>query len=456
MHLIAKIISGLTILLTSLIPGYGQGSNDLPVLTIRTDTLENGLQVVYQPDSSAGEVVVEFWMKAGVAHEQTDQFGIAHFYEHVTPYGLTGKPEKRIEFDSFLTGSNAQTLKDFTRYYLKTKPTGLSVTLEYVADRMGADATAITDRKVTYELERVLSEIDRQAKHPFWSIEGATALDQSAFGSRHPYGHSSYGTLANNQQFAVADFQSWHTRYLHPANSILFIVGNFRESEARDLVERYFARIPTGHARAPMAIPSVDHDQRNMEVHTETGSPTHYRVWVWPLPEYGHDDHPALLLTAYLLENRLKQVRPDGWSMPEDASPGVLHRTFRKGGQLVAYLPYVANSRGKRVAQQLEQVVRELLAEGFTVAELAMVKGQALEDGQKKLARLGFQSSRTELIGQGLLFAGDPAFYQKEWQQVQSASVGDIQRVMDKWLVGNAAEVIILGKLNRTEDGKNE
>jgi hypothetical protein len=158
-----------------------------------------------------------------------------------------------------------------------------------------------------------------------------------------------------------------------------------------------------------------------------------------------HTDYPELLLTAYILEKRLKQVHPDGWNMPGDTSPGVLHRTYRQGGQLIAYLPFGEDSRADKVARQLKQVVSVLLTKGFSTAELAMVKDQAAKDMQKKLDRLGFQSSRTELIGQGLLFAGDASFYQKEWQQLQSASVGDIQRVMDKWLARTASEVIING-----------
>lgn len=451
-----KIVHGICLLLPAIPLGAQNELPELPSSYIQVDTLDNGLQVVYQTDPSADEVAIEFWMKAGVAHEEADQYGLAHFYEHVTPYGLEGKPEKRVAFDSFLTGSNAQTLKDFTRYYLKTKPAGLAVTLEYAADRMASDATAITNSKVEHQRERVLSEIGRQSKHPFWSIEGATALDQAAFGSRHTYGHSGYGALANNQHFTVAQFQAWHKRYLQPENSILFIVGNFEVSEARDLVERHFAPIPKGHVQAPVAIPDINHDQRIMDVQTETGSQVHYRVLVWPLPEYGHPDHPGLLLAAYLLENRLKQVRPDGWSIPEDTSPGVLHRTYRKGGQLVAYLPHVEDSRGKRVSQQLEQVVVELLAEGFTAAELAMAKDQAGQYMQKKLARLGFQSSRTELIGQGLLFAGDPGFYQKEWKQLQAASIEDVMQTIQHWLNNDPAEVTILGKPKTAADDKNK
>lgn len=377
-HVLIIIVQGIGLLVAVIPLGAQNDFPELPGLSIRVDTLENGLQVVYQSDPSVEEVAVEFWMKAGVAHEQPDQLGIAHFYEHVTPYGLIGRPEKREVFDSFLTGSNAQTLKDFTRYYLKTKPAGLAVTLEYAADRMGAHATAITDSKVEDQRDRVLNEIGRQSKHPFWSMEGATALDRAAFGSRHPYGHSGYGTLANNRHFTVAQFQAWHNRYLQPENSILFIVGHFSEPEARELVERYFASIRSGGGQAPTAIPDIDHRQRMMEVQTATGAPAHYRVLVWPLPGYGHPDHPQLLLTAYLLENRLKQVRPDGWSIPEGASPGVLYRTYRKGGQLVAYLPYAENFRKDQVNRQLHKVVRELLAEGFTAAELAMAKDQSV------------------------------------------------------------------------------
>ncbi len=452
-----KIISTLAILLAGISGSYGQEETDqLPALPIHLDTLDNGLVVVYQPDPATDDVSVEFWMRAGTAHEEADQYGLAHFYEHVTPYGLEGKPDQRSVFDTHLTGSNAQTLKDFTRYYLKTQPAGLAVTLEYAADRMAASSDAITDSKVEHQRERVLSEIGRQSKHPFWSIEGATALDQAGFGTAHPYGHSGYGTLANNQHFTVADFQNWHTRYLHPENSILFIIGNFEEPEARILVERYFAPIPKREAQAPIAIPDIDQLQRIMEVQTASGSQVHYCVQVWGLPEYGHPDHPQLLLTAYILENRLKQVLSDGWSMPGEASPGVSYRVFRKGGQLTAYLPFAEGAREMKVSQELKNLVQDLLSQGFTAAELAMAKAQANEDMRGRLDKLGFQSSRTELIGQGLLFMDDPYFYQKEWEALRAASVIDVQQVVEKWLTNGAAEVTIFGEPKTKEKDKNK
>jgi len=433
-----------------------RAQKELPVLQIQIDTLENGLQVIYQPDSSVGEVVVEFWMKAGIAHEAPGQYGIAHFYEHVTPYGLTGKPEKRIEFDSFLTGSNAQTLKDFTRYYLKTKPAGLAVTLEYAADRMAASADAITEAKVARERKRVLREIERQSKYPFWSLEGGNGLDQATFGPNHPYGHGAYGTLDNNRQFSRADFQQWHDQYLWPENSILFLVGSFDESKAREFVQTYFETITKEVGNPPATIPEPSFTDRINKGRAQTKAGAHYSLLVWPLPEYGHRDHPAVLLTAYLLEHRLRQMQPGGWNMPAETSPGVLYRTYDKGGQLAAYVPFSKDSEGERVSQQLQEAVRGLLDKGITTAELAMAKDQAGADLRSKLDRLGFQSSRTELIGQGLLFAGDADFYRKEWRQMQGASVGDVQRVMDKWLAGTATEVVILGEPNRTEEGKNE
>ena len=138
--------------------------------------LKNGLQVLLQSDSSVDQVSVEFWLAVGIRDEPSNKYGLAHFFEHVTPYGLRGKTKEQELFKTYRTDSNAQVKKDFTRYYVKVKPEGLDLALQYTAERLTAKSIEIDNEKVESERVRVLAEIERNSKNPWWSAEGALTL----------------------------------------------------------------------------------------------------------------------------------------------------------------------------------------------------------------------------------------------------------------------------------------
>jgi len=67
---------------------------DLPTQVV---TLENGLTLVMQRDTSMPQVGVEVWVRGGAREEAEGQYGIAHLFEHNVP--LPGRfmsnPENR-------------------------------------------------------------------------------------------------------------------------------------------------------------------------------------------------------------------------------------------------------------------------------------------------------------------------------------------------------------------------
>src|SRR5215213_3240933 len=100
-------------------------------LPYRLVTLDNGLQLVMQPDSSMPQVGVEYWIRGGSREEVPGQFGIAHLFEHNVPSSgrFLGNAENRALRSRTGRGSGAGTQLDFLRFYLYTTPEGLEATL---------------------------------------------------------------------------------------------------------------------------------------------------------------------------------------------------------------------------------------------------------------------------------------------------------------------------------------
>src|SRR5215470_13623117 len=164
-------------------------------------TLKNGLQVILQPDLTQSEVAVEFWIHTGTRDEEMGKFGFAHFFEHATPYGLTKDTVLLNDFRSVRTNGNAQTRKDYTRYYVQAKASALALALKYAADRFKADTLSITDTLIERHRRNVLNEMNRQETNPFFSPGASQIREAMTFGKDYPYGHGSYGSIKENEKF---------------------------------------------------------------------------------------------------------------------------------------------------------------------------------------------------------------------------------------------------------------
>jgi hypothetical protein len=70
--------------------------------------------------------------------------------------------------------------------------------------------------------------------------------------------------------------------------------------------------------------------------------------------------------------------------------------------------------QGRPAVARLRREVATLIANGVTDAELQRAREADIEEIRQALTRLGFEDSRTELLGEGALFADDPDAYLKE------------------------------------------
>ncbi len=394
--------------------------------------LSNGLRVVLQPDPAQTEVAVEFWIHAGARDEEPGKFGLAHFFEHATPYGLTTDPEALVSFRSRRTNSNAQTRKDYTRYYVQVKPDGLEVALRYSADRLQGDLTTLTDAVIEGHRKNVLSEIDRQEPN---SLSGATASgmrEAGTFGESDPYGHSTYGTRKENEAFTKDDITRWYARYMHPENTVLFVVGRFDAESAKALIEKYFGELRKVGLRLKVEKRYFA-DTKGGSASISTPSPTNFLVITWKIPAYRSLDASSLQLLAEILDRKLKNSPEKPASIVETGSCD-LFALFERAGEFGVYCSFSASGDRAEVETFLRQTIAKIRKNGVSATELKGANARILEETRKMENQLGFIDSRTQLLGEGLLFAGDPSFYFKRLQYQSRLKPSDVGRSVRKYL----------------------
>jgi zinc protease len=119
----------------------------------------------------------------------------------------------------------------------------------------------------------------------------------------HPYRHQPIGSMADLEAASIEDVREFYRTYYVPSNATLTIVGDFDSTQAAQLVERYFGRIPPPQRAVPRDIPAEPPMTKERRVTVEES---------WPLPAVvvahhitfdGHPDSYPLHIASKILSD---------------------------------------------------------------------------------------------------------------------------------------------------------
>ncbi len=215
--------------------------------------LDNGLHVILHQDKSTPIVAVAVMYHVGSKNEKPDRTGFAHFFEHLMFEG--SENIERGEYDSYVQRAggtlNANTTYDRTYYYEILPSNQLALGLWLESERMlhaKVDQKGIeTQREVVKEERR--QRIDNQ---PYGSV-----LQESferAF-TEHPYHWPVIGYMKDLEEAQEEDYKQFYDDFYVPNNAVLSIAGDIDISEAKKLIETYFAGIPK--SKKPVYRPNI-------------------------------------------------------------------------------------------------------------------------------------------------------------------------------------------------------
>ena len=206
--------------------------------------LPNGLRVALSPDHSAPTVAIGVYYRIGFRVEPKDRTGFAHLFEHMMFQGSQnlGKMEM-IKLVQQNGGTlNGSTRFDFTNYYEIVPANKLETMLWAEADRMRG--LAVTQENLKNQQGVVGNEVKVNVLNRPYG--GFPWLDMPQYANTNWYNaHNFYGDLKDIEAATLPDVQQFFKTYYAPNNAALAIVGDFDTAEARKLVEKYFAGIPS-------------------------------------------------------------------------------------------------------------------------------------------------------------------------------------------------------------------
>ncbi len=406
--------------------------------------LDNGINVILQPTTTAPVVACNVWVGVGSADEEPPEAGLAHVHEHMLFKGTKTRGVGEIARDVESAGGhiNAFTSFDQTCYYVVLSSRYFDTGLDILSDairRSSFDADELSS-----ELEVIQEEIKRGEDSPSRVV--SRHLFETAF-TTHPYRLPVIGTSESVDSFGRENVVNFFHKHYVPQNMTVVLAGDFTEEDARARVEKYFGDFegPDYHSRPrpqepAQSAPRAWTGQREIRQN-------HLRL-AFHIPDVLHEDIPALDLLSIIL----------GYG---DASH--LEKTIQREAQLVtgifasAYTPKEAGLFILGADFQLDpdrpetapaSVLERILEEVFRFRHIHpgavdLDRARTLVESQAIYSKQTIEGLAMKL-GHYKMVAGDPGFEEEYYEALRSVSPDDIRRVARRYLTMENSSLVLL------------
>lgn len=208
--------------------------SDFKIRPFTTEKLDNGLQVMWTPDTTLPYVSLQLMIKSGSAQDPAKREGLASFTGLMLSKGTTKRAAQQIseELEQIGSGFSASVEND----YSILSASSLSFNRDELLKNFSEILLTPTFPHVEIERTRVLllGGLKKMADRPQQFIE--YLMNGFVYGS-HPYGHDPVGSFGGIKAIKKADLQHFYSQNYIPNNATLAVVGQYDDAFKRHLRE---------------------------------------------------------------------------------------------------------------------------------------------------------------------------------------------------------------------------
>jgi predicted Zn-dependent peptidase len=410
------------------------GSGDLSIPSAKA-TLANGMVVIFGEDHSIPQVAVNIAYKVGSRMEQQGRTGFAHLFEHLMFMGTRRAPIKT--FDAWMEEAggrnNAWTAEDLTDYFDIAPPTALPLLLWLEADRLRDLGHLIDKDKLDLQRDVVRNERRQSIENRPYGVE-ELELPQLVWPEGHPYHHPVIGSHEDLEAATVPDVKQFFETWYDPSNASLAIVGDFDPQRARELVDRWFAPIPSRGKPADPGAPGFSDERTTLSSVVRKTVPDNVELaqltLAWQSPRHFAPGDAELDLLASVLSSgkasRLYKALVYEQKIAQSVS--AVQQSHLLGSEFVVEATVRPGVDPAKVEKALFEQIAKVRSQEVTAEELERAKSgyeMAFVD------RLQGVPARASLLNMYQAELGDPNY---------------VQRDLDRYRRATAAELLAYGK----------
>ncbi len=409
--------------------------------------LDNGLNVVLQPQHTSPVVACNVWVGVGSADEEPHEAGLAHVHEHMLFKGTRrrGVGEIAREVESSGGHINAFTSFDQTCYYVVMSSRFFASGLDILADAIRY--SEFEAEELSRELEVIQEEIKRGNDDPNRVV--SRMLFETAYAT-HPYRLPVIGTKESVDSFDREHVLAFFKKHYRPDNMTVVLAGDFAEAEARRLVDQQFAdfespkRGPVPRTKEPEQVePRVSVGAQDIQ--------SSLLRFAFHIPEVLHPDTVALDVLGAVMgfgeASHLHRVIQRDRELVNGIYAGTY--TPKDDGLFVVGADYELED-GRDHSYLAEAVLTEVFRfREMKVTDIDLARARTLIESREIYGKQTVEGIAMKL-GQGIMVTGDPDFDAKYYAALAQVTPDDVRRVAREYLRRDNTTVCLLHPTSET------
>jgi predicted Zn-dependent peptidase len=318
---------------------------------VTREVLDTGLRLITESMPHVRSVSIGVWLTRGSRHETAEVGGIAHFVEHMLFKGTGTRSAEDIaqSIDSIGGQLDAFTAKEYASYYIKVLDEHLPTAIDLLSDivmnpRLDADDLD-KEKKVILEEIKMVEDTPDDLVHELFTQH---------FWEGHALGRPILGSKESVESFTPEILRDYFSNAYVAPNLIVSAAGNVEHARLRELVQRAFATLPTGHAafddEMPRVVPQVLVRAKELEQ-------SHVCLGAGSYPQNHADRYVSYILNTLLggsMSSRLFQNVREKRGLAYAVFSGL--SAYRDAGNITIY----AGCSNKAVPEVVDLCVEEL------------------------------------------------------------------------------------------------
>lgn len=456
---------------------FSQKNKSLEVVNYE---LPNGLSVYLNEDPNASVVLGAIAIKTGGKYDPADHTGTSHYLEHMMfkgtdEIGTIDYKAEKVYLDSIVMKYDelAATTDDARRKEIQKEINALSLKagkyaipneLDKLLDGMGATmVNAFTsDEVVAYfnafpvgQMEKWMELYSHRFKHPVFRLfqsELETVFEEknmyadefssnlmesfmSYFYKKHPYGTQTViGKSDHIKNPSLSTMQKMYDTYYVANNMALIMTGNFKVSEVKPLIEKYFGEWRKGEV--PQYPKYEEKPFDGVESVEVALTPVRMGVLGYRTVTMNDKDKYALSICQTLLNNSsstgyLDKLMNDRKLL---AAMAIDYEHLDHGGMMILYVPKILGQKFEDAEALVVKEINRLRTEDVDKEWLESIKLEMIKDFESEMED---PEMRAYKMGECFLSG-------TKWDEVlaypkiiESITSDDIKKVAEKYLNEN-------------------
>lgn len=429
------------------------GATNLKSLEIVQHILGNGLRVAINPYMEAPVVSVAVYYDVGSRNERFGRTGFAHLFEHMMFQGSAnvGKAE-HFQFIMKSGGTmNGTTSSERTNYYETLPADQLPLALWLEADRMRS--LAVNQDNLDNQRDAVKEEKRlRYDNQPYGQVfDLITSMVYTNFANAH----STIGSMDDLDAATLDDLREFFGLYYAPSNAVLTISGAVDPVTCIELVEKYFADIPSGENPPSLDVSEGEGVSERHRDYTDHLAPLPAFLRGWKIPDRTEHEHKAAMLGGRILfdgdSSRLYQKLVKG----NESVVQLFGFTDERRGPSAIYMGAIPKPgfTTDSISLVMDAEIADLATNGPTTEEMEKLSNQILNDSVRMR-----QSSlaRAQQMAESWLYDGDPRSYEFEIQELLAISGDEIRTAVAKFMKNGESSLLnVVPGVSAGEDKTN-